>query len=212
MSGQAEQLLRQFNQWRRKTAHFQSQATLHPMKDLAAVTKKENRIDQLNRLIAWCNGEGIDPERWIYTMFSARNWKHCPPFQTLIPKNKSKSKTYQLYFQSRETPEYDRVVHQRVEVHQMQSGQRYDPNRDLGTVSENLKRQYLSEGRANECMENMNQTLGYHPRSIACARCPVQGLCANRLQSVVSFNIIALRRGDITAEQAYYLGELDVAR
>jgi hypothetical protein len=214
MSQQAERLLARYNEFRRKTHGYQEAKQTKPyLKDLVAKPKKgPDRLQQLNELAAWCAQEGIDPERWIYTMFVSYRWMHAPPIRNLIPKNKKTSKTYALYFQARETPEFDRGVRQRVEARQMQSGAIFDPNRDLSASSEHLKRRYLSEGRPDECIENMGETLGYHPKSLACVRCPMQTHCMNLLQQKVSFNILALRRGDITAEQAYSLGPFDESR
>ncbi len=214
MSQQAEKLLARYNEFRRKTNGYQEAKTSKPyLRDLVAKPKNgPDRLKQLDALAMWCAQEGIDPERWIYTMFVSYRWMHAPPFQNLIPKNKKTSKTYALYFKARETPEYDRVVRQRVEAKQMQSGVVFDPNRDFSATAEHLKRRYLSEGRPDECMENMDETLGFHPKSIACVRCPMQTHCMNALQQRVSFNIFALRRGEITAEQAYSLGLFDESR
>ena len=211
MSQQAERLLARYNEFRRKTNGYQEAKAKNPyLKDLVAKPKSgPDRLQQLEKLVQWCGKEGIDPERWIYTMFSSYRWMHAPPFKNLIPKNKKTSKTYALYFQARETPEYDRIVRQRVEAKQMQNGAVFDPNRDLSASAEHLKRRYLSENRPDECLENMGETLGYHPKSLACVRCPMQTHCMHRLQQMVSFNIVALRRGDITAEQAYSLGPFD---
>ena len=212
MSVQAEQLLRQYNQWRRRTANFQEHAASHAMRDLAQTTKTENRVEIFDNLIAWCNSEGIDPERWLYTLFSCRRWRYTPMLNQLIPKNPKTSKAYKLYFKERETTEYDRVARTRIEASQEARGQRFDPNRDLSAPAEHLKRQYLADSQPQACMNDMERTFGYHPKSVACARCQLQGVCANKLQSMVSFNILALRRGDITADQAYAVGKLDVTR
>ena len=206
MSEQAERLLQRYNEWRRQTAHYQ--LATHPMRDLSPSPRGgPDRIAELDRLIAWCSGQGIDPERWLYTMFAAYRWQYCPPFQNLIPRNPKKTKTYQLYFEDRETPEFNRVVRRRIEAAQESEGLRFDPNRDLSHSAEHLKRQYLDMNDAETCMADAGRTLGHHPRSVACARCPVQRRCAEALQSRVPFNILALRRGEITAEQAYAVGQ-----
>lgn len=89
------------------------------------------------------------------------------------------------------------------DLHDIQHGVVFDPNRDISGTTEAYKRRHLMDGDPQLCMERMSvETFGYHPRSLVCARCPLAQACAGRLQASVNFDILALRRGEITAQQA----------
>lgn len=199
---EAERLLDTYNNLRRKTAKFQELQRKQPMRDLKGVTSKGlNRLLALEKLIDWCRQEGIHPERWLYTMFACYRWLYAPPLNNLVPRNKKRSKTYQLYFEDRETPVLDSIVQQRVQQNQIADGRRFDPRRDIAHSAEGIKRQLLQLGDPDECMERIAETFGYHPKSLACARCSRQQPCAQRLQSMFPFDILALRRGELTLAQ-----------
>lgn len=205
MQSEAEKLLETYNEFRRKTHHYQENKKRNPfLKDLVAHPKNgPDRLAQLDQLIIWCHKENIDPERWLYTMFSCHKWLHAPAFNKLIPKNKKRSKTYSMYFSDRETPEWHRVVSEKTRQRQQSEGRIFDPNRDLSASAESLKKQYLAAGDPHACMRDTHaRTYGYHPKSTTCARCPIAYECSYYLQQSVPFDILALRRGEITSEQA----------
>ncbi len=66
-----------------------------------------------------------------------------------------------------------------------------------------LKKRYVMWGNQARCMSEMEtETFGYHPKSEVCQSCQARHQCAAILQSKVGFDIMALRLGSITTEQA----------
>ena len=190
----AQILFDDYSHWRLRTNHYQraqyqSRLKLEPAR-LAAFT----------RMIAWCGKRQLDPRRWLYTLFDIRNWLFCPPFNHLTPKDPAKGLA--RYESSSAEPYGHRLALERHQESEL-AGEIFDPNRDLSPAAEASKRRYVHAGDFERCMSETDLvTFGYHPRSSVCRQCPAAQTCHARLQARVSYNVVALRTGQITAEQA----------
>jgi len=140
----------------------------------------------------------LNPRLWLYSLFVSRKWlfapklepsnllseKHLPKFQRL--------KDYSFYRQ-----------YQQVQEALNPSPDSFDPNRDLSSTAEQAKRYYLAAGNAAECMNRMrDETFGFHPKSTVCCNCPAASECRESLEASVRFDIIALRNGTLSVEEA----------
>ena len=151
------------------------------------------RAELFSDLAAWCRDRGIDPRLWIYTLFRARCWRFAPQ---LARGHLLSEAMVERYRRLRGLDGYRRRVLETL------PSEAYDPNRDLNSTVESRKAYYASSGQTERCMREMVETLGYHPRSAICAGCPSRASCRSKLEGFVDFDIIALREGRLTAEQA----------
>lgn len=186
-----------YRYYRNYTAHTQRRKRERPyLRELKATPQ---RLKLFTEMAEWCRDHGVEPRQWLYSLFASRKWlfapklershlcseKHFPKFQKII----------------------DYAMFTRRQVNQQNleslSTNSFDPNRDISQASENAKRRYLFQNDTQSCMSRISdETFGYHPRSTACARCPAQVECRDRLQAMVDFDIQALRRGEMTSEAA----------
>lgn len=157
----------------------------------------QERYQLFCQLHDWCELKGVDPRLWLFALFRSRRWMFSPQ---LLPGHLMSDR-----FLS--GGKYQRVLERgaldgyRLQKNGVQKG--LDPNKDIIPGAEQRKRIYLQNGQANLCMMMaMSDTYGFHPESKWCRQCPRQVDCQNRLQSLVSFDILALRRGEMTVEQA----------
>ncbi len=187
-----------FIHYRDKTAQahkLRSKGFLRPL------VQKPERLRALERLAVFCEKHSVSPRLYLYSLFQVRKWLYAPRWEHLNDKAFAKhlprleNITDISFYRERMNHEARRA--EEVEV------PRYDPNRDISNTVESLKRRYLSAGDSFRCVSRMaTETFGYHPRSAVCAQCPLQQQCKTKLLSSVSFDILALRRGEITARQA----------
>lgn len=189
-----EQLFDDYNGYRFKTHHYR-EGIKNKGRLSRSLKPSTIRLESLRRMSTWCQERGIDPRHWLYSLFSV-NWLFAPRFNQLIRPNhlKKYSKTHVGLFDNKLRAEHHAVC--------VADGRTYDPNRDLSGTIESIKRRYLSESDADRCMSEMSTTLGFHPSSVVCSGCSLAKVCTARLDQVVSFDIQALRRGDITSDQA----------
>jgi hypothetical protein len=151
----------------------------------------------------WCREQGINPRRWLYHLFRKRRWLFAPSLTQLVPAKRSVQKALAAYAEMTDTPEYAARIARETEEARKAEGGGIDPNRDLIPLAEARKRIYLSEGRPDKCMAVMaTETYGYHPKSAVCGRCRSGHPCAVKLAASVAFDILALRRGEMTLQQA----------
>lgn len=61
---------------------------------------------------------------------------------------------------------------------------------------EDRKRQLLDEATSEVCLNNIEETLGYHPQSLVCQSCPLAGECKDRINK--KFREISKSDLDIT--------------
>lgn len=184
-------LLADYNLWRNRCSAVAQQRTLHKVSDVKAT---DERLGLFTELHAWCSERGFDSRLWLYLLFRSMRWFYPPK---LSPKAFMKESLIEVYNRSRWLDAYRR------HVAPASKAQAWDPNRDIAPANEMRKGRLLDAGRARECLEkSIEETLGYHPKSAVCTRCPLAPDCAARLRTWCDFDIMALRLGAISAEQA----------
>jgi hypothetical protein len=191
-------LLDDYNVYRMQTQHFwnQSQDASQPWrtKDLKAT---EARLQLFRDMCSWCAQRNLEPRLWLYILFKSRAWRFPPKCEAgslmsenMIPRYRSAKG---LGFFSRRI----------IATNRPDEAEMPDPNRDLIHVVEALKERYAASGQHQRCMEELIiRTNGYHPKSKVCCACPLLGECAVRTQGSMSFDILGLRYGRITLEEA----------
>lgn len=195
------QLLSDYNYYRSHTRDVITRRAEHPVRDLKAT---KNRLDVLREMVGWCTQNEVDPRLWLYTLFDLRHWSFAPNFAHLVPKSKrTAKKNLERYANLRDIPIFQKRIAYETQQDAEADGRVFDPNRDVSYSAEALKRRYLNAGEVQRCMDEMDTyTLGFHPRSLVCARCPMASQCEQTLQARMPFDITALRRGQITVQQA----------
>lgn len=189
-----------FLYWQAKTGHYQRRQKENPY--LKPMKATPERLALMSELKDWCVKRNIAVRQWLFTLFAIRRWLYAPRLETgylcsekHLPRYR-KFRDYRLYtIRLREMENADPVI---------QLEKSFDPNRDINHTVELTKQKYLETGRTDLCVEGMNtETFGYHPKSKICAKCPIKQDCKNKLVASVNFDIMKLRRGEITSEQAY---------
>lgn len=189
-----------YNHWRAQTWHIQKVRKQRPIRDHSL--KKTHAI--FSAVSRWCGERKIDPRRWIYFRFASRHWKYAPPLDQLIPSEKGEKKALVAYRLLGETPAFSDRIHNEIRFQRDETGISWDVNRDISHLAEAIKRRYLATNDWQLCMGRMgDQTFGFHPKSRVCQRCPGAGVCAEHLQRGVPFDIVALRRGDVSLRSCY---------
>ena len=151
----------------------------------------------LESMAHWCAERNIDPRHWLYSLFQTRKWLHIVRYDQLISPNHLKR-----YTPTKQSVGFQNRIREEWTTQRKSEGNSYDPNRDTSNTTESLKRRYLSFDEADACMGSMPETLGFHPKSDVCGGCSLREDCAVQLQTLVNFDIQALRRGEITAQDA----------
>lgn len=194
---QAERLFRDFCYYRQHTAYVQGIKRDKPY--IREPKETPERLKLFSSMAQWCEDQGFSASEWLYSLFVSRKWWFPPKLDSRhlqskkhIPKYK-KLQDYGLYRQ------------RQMEVESMgaPSKSTFDPNRDLSHTAEDAKQAYLATGQEQVCMAGMlSETFGYHPKSSVCARCSAAQVCLDQLRRNVSFDVLGLRMGDITSDQA----------
>ena len=204
----AEQLISDYNYYRSFTSEmFEKQKSGRYTGEVKLKTKRIDREPILNEMAAFCYEHDVSPRLWLFMLFQMRRWIRPPKFNQLVPRSrKTLEKNLNLYANLSEVPLFRKRIDEERHQKSTERGEDFDVNRDIDFYAEALKRRYLNEGDPERCIEEMGMnTHGYHPKSLVCARCPLSGQCIPILQAKVPFDILALRRGDITAQQAQQL-------
>lgn len=191
-SGRALSLLREYNDYRRYTKHYQDQAAKHPMRDYKLNPERQRLLEALDQ---WCQRNGVDVHRWVYSRFKIGKWLYAPKFTVLKPSKRNEKKALAYYHSLEETPLYSQRTHQRVEQQAMADGRSWNPDVSLNHTVELRKQRYLRLDQAHLCLINMHsETYGYHPQSNVCVMCPRAYDCWAALQRS-NPNVAALRSG-----------------
>jgi hypothetical protein len=209
MTGTQERLqtlLDDFNEYRARTEYVVRIRRGHPIAGLG----KDKAFPSLQVMDEWCISRQIDSRRWLYWLFARTNFRFAPKLTALTPTEKREPLVLSKYRTLRDTPYFDHRIHRELAHKRLHEGATFDPNRDLSPMAEALKRRYLTAGEPGRCMDQMfvnapyaHPTWGYHPKSLACIRCPLAQPCAAKLRAAVpAFDPVALRSGLITLEQA----------
>ena len=210
---QAQTLLDDYNDYRARTAYMAEIRKKHPVHTLGA----KKGLPLFEEMERWCSERGIDPRRWLYWLFERTKFLHIPKLAHLFPKTKdpkklakAEAKAIAGYKAMKATPLFTEKLFQEINVKRAERGDFFDPNRDLSYMSESVKARFVSNGQPDRCLSQMFAndpevvaTWGYHPKSDACAHCPLAAQCADRLRvAVPAFDVVALRLGQITLQQA----------
>lgn len=96
-----------------------------------------------------------------------------------------------------------------VQRHEYESGlkKKFSTQRErelisVGSGDEAVRRDYVINGRTDLCEAQQGLSGGYHPFSAWCPACPRALTCAQRLNEREGFDVVALRLGKLTPEQA----------
>ena len=192
----ADELFRKYNEYRFHTHNTRQLAQKGVW--IRSLKPTPDRLKALDAMGEWCSERSIDPIHWLYSLFEARRWMFAPRFDHLISeKHLTKNPTLRV------SKHFGESQQREVFFSRQREGGTYDANKDLSGPAEALKRRYLSVGDAERCLSEMTErTLGFHPKSLLCARCPLAGRCEEQLQSITPFDITKLRRGEMTLEEA----------
>jgi hypothetical protein len=196
-----EQLFRDYNDYRLQTNHiYQAQKQNKYIRTLKWTSERQAVFQSL---VEWCGQQQIDSRFWLWSLFHARRWLFAPPLNQLIPSKKKKQTALERYHALQGDISFSHRIQNEVHQQKVIEGSVFDRNRDLSAFAEKLKQRYAVDGNFERCLAEMDsQTFGFHPKSSVCSSCPVQQMCGSLLQSKVSFDIMALRRGEITLQQA----------
>jgi hypothetical protein len=198
-----ETLLSDFNKYRFQTANvFKLRQQGKHIVDIKSHSKKGKELcAALGQMIEFCAERHIDPRLWLYSLFKARLWQFAPLPKQLC--SKKHIERFQKVGKAQQNDHAGYTQHVTQEIARSQAATTYDARRDLTPAAEVLKQRYVAQGDYQRCIDLMgSQTLGYHPKSRVCVSCPVAQACANKLCATFPFDILALREGRITAEQA----------
>lgn len=194
---QAKQLFKDYCYYRSHTANIKRIKQQKPY--LRDPKPTPTRLKLMAHMAAWCQARGFSPSEWLYSLFVSRRWLYCPK---LDKSHLQSEKHIPRYKQLRDHALYQQRQVE-LEATAAPSLSTFDPNRDLSHTAEDSKRAYLATGQMETCMARMGvETFGYHPKSSVCARCPIASACLAQLQQSVNFDVLALRRGDLTSEEA----------
>ena len=183
-------------------------ATVQKLRDQGKFVGKhkltEERIQLFEELIAWCAERHIDPRLWVYLLYRNRCWAWP------IPMSSAKAARPHL-LSEKAIAKYDKFMEQdrldSYESYRRRSDAKrkspFDPNVDVIPIVEAKKERYVRLGQTQACIQEMRATtFGFHPRSRICSQCPAQMSCRQQLLATVSFDILGLREGRITVEEA----------
>lgn len=161
-----------------------------------------DRLAALTAMGAWCRDRRYESRHWLCWLFYRNRWAYARPFHQLVPGSKKTLRSMlRAYEDCGYLPMYDRRMRELGHAQDQAEGRLYDGNRDLAATTEALKRRYMFFADADGCFTD-ERTNGYHPKSLVCAQCPLAGQCEQKLRATAVYDIVALRRGDITVEQA----------
>jgi len=197
----AQVLLSDYNYYRNHTHAIQKSKFKRELK------ADSEKLQALAAMASFCESHSADPRLWLYMLFKSKNWLYSPKFTQLVPKQKKTINSNLLkYLNLTDVPLFRKRVSDQISSAKQVSGKIFDPNHDISLSAESLKRRYLGAGDVERCMsETRTLTFGYHPRSLICARCPIATKCEAAIKDWVGFDISALRRDEITTQQAQQL-------
>jgi hypothetical protein len=209
MHGQHERLqtlLDDFNDYRSRTEYV---VQIRKGAAIAGLGKAK-AFPVLQAMDEWCTSHAVDSRRWLYWLFARTNFRFAPKLTALTPNPKRETLSLSKYKTLRDTPFFNHRLHREEAHKRLHDGSIFNPNRDMSPMAEALKRRYLNAGEPERCVAEMftnethaHPTWGYHPKSVACVRCPLAFQCAAKLRAAVpAFDPVALRSGMISLEQA----------
>lgn len=188
------ELLSEYNRLWRRTRHFQALQKQRPY--LHDYKANQDRLRLMGQLEVWCRARAIEPKAWLWYLFDRRRWSYPPKLtakELLADARCGDFRTWDF-------------TGYRAYCHEQPEGvfaPLYDPNRDVTPAVEMDKARWLREGAPEQCLSRIwSETLGYHPYSRVCALCALAAQCAHALQAGLPFDVLALRRGEISSDTA----------
>lgn len=199
-------LLDDYNFYRTKTNHFQKLQQERPYMRLPKLNAEREKL--LGDMVEWCRGHGLDPRHWLYCLFARNRWLFAPKMTPGFLMSKTGLAWYKAKSKTVDTRPYRERLSQTRAVEQAQDGGSpvYDPNIHISAEVEARKQRHLHRGDHEVCMaqafDGEAPTLGFHPGSRVCRVCPAAVACADKIRGAFPFDIVALREGKITVQQA----------
>ena len=190
----AAQAFNDFNEYNQKTGSYQHNKArnswLRPYKLTA------ERLLLFGELVDWCEERKLDVRFYVYVLFHSRAWRYAPRLAKGHLMSEKMVKRYEGYrgamdgYRRRVSKDEPKKKH-------------FDPNKDTSRPNEIYKQRLQSEGKSRRCLnEFAARTYGFHPKSDVCERCDLKGECLAALERYMGFDVLALRKGDITVERA----------
>lgn len=190
---QAEVLFGDYLFYKAHTANYKRMRAERPY--LRQMKATSARLKLFESMAVWCSVRGLAAREWLCSLFVSRRWLYAPKLERAHLESEKHLRRFP-----------DCADYRMLELRQRQAqpaGVGFDPNVDILPAVELLKQQFLKDGRAADCMAGMfSTTYGYHPRSGVCGRCPLAQSCAAQLCAGIPFDILALRRGELSSEAA----------
>lgn len=195
-----EQLWDDYSHWHAQTGNYQQRKKKNEY--LCPLKATPERLALMHEMKVWCVERNFAPRQWLFTLFAVRRWIFAPHLRRGDLCSEKHIARYKKW------RNYDRYTQRLRDLEATKPvgmlGTQFDPNRDINHTSELAKKSYLSRGLESECIANMHtETFGFHPRSEICSICTRKTECEAALVASVNFDILALRRGEITSEDAY---------
>lgn len=189
----AERLYDDYNDYRRQTGYIQR--LKQTGKYTPSVSKKH--LPRFEALANWCSKQGVDPRRWLASLFESRRWLYPPKL------NQLQSKPHLQRYEKMRVPAFAVRMQREYQQAATASGGMFDRARDISRGVELLKQRYLSLSNHERCISEMEaETFGYHPKSLVCQGCAARFQCAAILQSKVSYDIMSVRLGLMGMDEA----------
>jgi len=194
MSDLAAQLLADWSYYRTLTKHYH---TLQGQGARFGAKKMTTELRTLmEELISWCREKHLEPRLWLFSLFKNRGWQGAPQ---LLRGHLLSDKQVPRYRRMSGIGFFGRRM--RATAKDAAQEEFFDPNRDTAPAVEALKRSFV--GKPQECLNQvLDRTLGFHPKSTVCLSCTVKTKCSIKIQGYVMFDIIALRKGELSSGDA----------
>jgi hypothetical protein len=199
MQKEVLQLLDDYVFYREQTTYYQNAKKKNPY--LKALTPTPERLRVLEEMVLWCRDQGIPPRQWLYSLFVVRAWNFAPSLTTQHLLSKKHLKRFNSDIDYDFYAHYIRKLENLKKVRDPEKS--FDPNRDISQTAENAKLYYLKNGGTYACRKYMlTATFGYHPASEVCQKCPDSDACLEELRRYTPFDVLALRLGKISTQEA----------
>ena len=190
---EAVRLFNAYRGWWLQTSNIQARRQKHPVTPHKMTPE---RLELFRDMVYFCREKKLDPRLWLYLLFRVRRWTFAPRLTRGCLLSEKMVSRYNRMIAKECLDGYRRITYQKDTLD-------FDPNRDLSSRAEALKLRYEKYSEKERCMlETPDRTYGFHPESKVCQRCLIRQECLQNLQNMVSFDILALREGRITADQA----------
>lgn len=164
---------------------------------LGGYTQSRPAWDAAATFLRWCKANGVDqPLLFMWLRFrvvrSGRGTHGARPSL----QNMASPALLKRYFAIVERQQFEGEMKKQ-----------FDTQHERSLVSVNagheaVRRDYVINGRTDLCEVQQGISGGYHPFSKWCPACPRAATCAQRLNAEEGFDVVALRLGRMTVEEA----------